>query len=1493
MRTEVNIFQKGLISDIDPMIVPNGNWTFPTVHARIISKDGHGFIITEMKGNTEHFDLSNGFVPLGACEYNGVLYIASHNPSTGEGEIGSFPTPTGSGFTRIYTPLQNYIDPVTSVLGNLRTTLFNWDLNIVVDMFAKKSYDGSVDLYFCERKNPNRIINTNFTQGGAQLNRIYTDKHFNSYINQYPTFNNIISVDLDKIISPGELKCGIYIFYFRLMNDNFDVTNIVAESGPCQVYRGGSFGNANPVYDVGTVSDVEGGMQNEDSGKTIFLKLNNPDTTYKYIQIFYTRYFSNQDDVLVHETRQINTPYLIAFDVVGGITQTYMTLAIRGNETSALLNDVTLLRKYPIADRCKTHCSVENRYFGANWKDKAKHLDIYVDFCKRICISYSIEQKEAETADWHKDHSPLRNQYKDYKLTYDKVGYFRTEAYAFVALLELDDGTMTDGYPITGIDALMLNQVDIENMYDSFMQDMDVTPTHTYDYTIWHSHYGQHVCLPNTKGIFRFPGYGQHTKNTILNEFGVTVPVNTGTVQWKKSVIDNWIAPHVNILHPVFIYKYAMALLDDPKYTYIKDHVRAIHIARADRNKNLRYQGLMMVCSNSHTGNMVSYTGLYSYDDGNNTSVVTQFPPYAFDNAANGGIGSGIECNQVYEADGLFGTFRDPWNRYGHDPEHHSWFHTYNDALIPLYKAYCPAHYYKDKEPAGTHCDYKAININYLERMFFIGNKYAFYSYDFLFKQYNDIENINHFRRVLTWDRESNAKYFKGFDEWKEYWGNGQKGTPSIFPAVYMIDTFVSRHQYSPRYDYHDGYYLTNVPVLQFLPNPITPLAGGTDKYFEKIGESRPIKITDTTGLSYRFINSAMEYWQSPQNTMWFIHDTAQGDRDQVSTCRSMFAQKYIGIDIDFQVWGHEGDDDKDANHDIFNFYEKDPYDILDITTLYNPVELSYHIISKPYSVSELYGIYSIDHTNLLSYDLYRGDCFLQRSYFKQMYWNGSSFGNSELHGAYDEVGLDINAVDNCKATTGSGRYSNFTHGLIVGLILECENNVAMRSSGETNNYYPKVYDSNSFARAALNTNGIESLILNKGYNQQLSERSFSHYFKEVPYIVEEHETRIYHSGVHLESSFIDGFRTVLEGNYVDYSLEYGPIHKIFENQGKIISVQRDTISEHSTNQEQVKLPSNESELIIGTGPILSKKVQKLANYGTQHMTSVLNGYGVDWQRRIIWRVKEDDKKMTSVNIAEDLSTGKLIGKWFNDFAKTIDSQTDINQGILDYPRNGEGIVTGHDQKNKEIYFSFFKKVIIEVENGKDKYEMLSTGIIFNPLLIDAFETTFAYNPAMYMSLDDEFITFEMDNITTFHSLNKAWLEDSGIPLNFYGRQYEWQLSLYTQGSEGTQLVSKQFYSQMIHAEYPVFSKIEWETEFQKGELNPFVDPTDVRFYAQPEYLEHKWNVPIFVKTDPIEDQYQPDSDMRGTYLKTTLSYNGNIPIFIKEFLTNYEISKS
>ena len=184
-----NVFHKGIVSDIDNSIITNDSWVFPTQNIRIYNLDGQGYIATQVEGNEESFELSSGFVALGSAEYNGVLYIISHNPTTFEGEIGSYPSPldwddvNNSEKIDEYKPLKNL--NIGGVRSNLRDIAFNFDIQhpIYNEMQISLSYDESVDIIFTDYKNNIRIINSGFKKNWTINNRMILQEKLDNSLN--------------------------------------------------------------------------------------------------------------------------------------------------------------------------------------------------------------------------------------------------------------------------------------------------------------------------------------------------------------------------------------------------------------------------------------------------------------------------------------------------------------------------------------------------------------------------------------------------------------------------------------------------------------------------------------------------------------------------------------------------------------------------------------------------------------------------------------------------------------------------------------------------------------------------------------------------------------------------------------------------------------------------------------------------------------------------------------------------------------------------------------------------------------------------------------------------------------------------------------------------------------------------------------------------------------------------------------------------------------
>lgn len=95
MRKEaVNTFGEGLVMDLHPLTTPNNVLT-NCLNGTIITYNGNEFVLQNDMGNGEVHTayLDKGYVPVGMKEHGGIIYVVAHNPITGKGQIGSFPSP--------------------------------------------------------------------------------------------------------------------------------------------------------------------------------------------------------------------------------------------------------------------------------------------------------------------------------------------------------------------------------------------------------------------------------------------------------------------------------------------------------------------------------------------------------------------------------------------------------------------------------------------------------------------------------------------------------------------------------------------------------------------------------------------------------------------------------------------------------------------------------------------------------------------------------------------------------------------------------------------------------------------------------------------------------------------------------------------------------------------------------------------------------------------------------------------------------------------------------------------------------------------------------------------------------------------------------------------------------------------------------------------------------------------------------------------------------
>ena len=506
VKVATNQFSNGLICDYNEYLVQQDKTLTNALNATFISNIGEMGAIQNDMGNLEIPDelkdgsvkLSDGFQPIGIKEHNGIIYIASINEK-GECEIGSYPSPNYKkieaqsldaievkeqevNLVESYQPLMNCVN--TDVDGQkklyytsqmdqggvqikpCRTVLFNWDINHPVDIQIQPSYDGSVNLLINDNKNIPRLINTRFSvtssgkakipnrmKNNANLYRIipkleneqeFDQDKFDIDTSLIKRVNKFPIIDYEGQLENGNLNVGNYVFYIKYCDYDKNETDWVAESGIISVFKGT---DADPFT-------INGGIENENANKTIQLKLNNFDTSYDFIKVYYTKSSSQANIEPVPEAYEIIDPIFVSDDCI---------ISITGNEDKKQIGLDYIQTSYSTIEYAKTQAQIQNRMFFANIKepdllykdltDISLHINPYVNKIKSKDKIGHISQKDYSEDSEIKESTEkhiFKGEYYNTKNIYYNVGYWNEEYYRLGIVYINKDGSNSPVFNLPG-----------------------------------------------------------------------------------------------------------------------------------------------------------------------------------------------------------------------------------------------------------------------------------------------------------------------------------------------------------------------------------------------------------------------------------------------------------------------------------------------------------------------------------------------------------------------------------------------------------------------------------------------------------------------------------------------------------------------------------------------------------------------------------------------------------------------------------------------------------------------------------------------------------------------------------------------------------------------------------------------------------------------------------------------------------------------------------
>lgn len=399
-----------------------------------------------------------------------------------------------------YAPLKNLVDTDNSIV-DFNTKELSIDLNNPLSIECQPSYDGTVNLIINDDKNPPRIINSRFTKiedgryrvinrNQKQQTNLYQKGKIDQQTRLFRNINNIPRFELIDVLGFGQLKGGNYTFYAKFADNDYNKTDVVAESGQISIFHG----------DAIRIASVSGTLQDERTDKSILLNLNNVDQSFSSVYLYYTREYSDTNGFRMSETVSILKPYVIKGDS--------LQITITGFEEEQIVDESELNIQYHYVNNVKTQAQVQNMlFFGNVDTDVAKNKELQN-------LSYFIEvslNKSKDSIGWldqnyqisEKDNLDQVEYYSPRNIYY-KVGYWPDEIYRLGIVYIMNDDSLSPVYNLRGCEFKDLGESNIRDPYEQLYNEEGKINYIDKDEFIYSGRY-----LDNTLGVFKNPSVTQ------------------------------------------------------------------------------------------------------------------------------------------------------------------------------------------------------------------------------------------------------------------------------------------------------------------------------------------------------------------------------------------------------------------------------------------------------------------------------------------------------------------------------------------------------------------------------------------------------------------------------------------------------------------------------------------------------------------------------------------------------------------------------------------------------------------------------------------------------------------------------------------------------------------------------------------------------------------------------------------------------------------------
>ena len=283
------------------------------------------------------------------------------------------------------------------------------------------------------------------------------------------------TLSLRGVSSGGQLKGGNYTFYFKYGDDDGNQTDIICESGIVSVFKG----------TVGVPHTISGAFQDEETDKMIHLTLNEVNTNYSKLYVYYTREYCDSNGIRTYECKAIQEPYKIE--------ESTEDIVITGLEITEDISIEDLNVYYHTVASAKTSAQQQNMLFLGNITSENT---VNASFQK---YSYDIEvvlqqSEDIGSVSVENYGTSKGSEYYDPYNIYYKLGYWPNEIYRLGIVYIKSDGSTTQVYNLKGCEFKKVNESnkDEGHINDSTVSEDDIFINST-------------TKMDNLKGVFKLP----------------------------------------------------------------------------------------------------------------------------------------------------------------------------------------------------------------------------------------------------------------------------------------------------------------------------------------------------------------------------------------------------------------------------------------------------------------------------------------------------------------------------------------------------------------------------------------------------------------------------------------------------------------------------------------------------------------------------------------------------------------------------------------------------------------------------------------------------------------------------------------------------------------------------------------------------------------------------------------------------------------------------